>query len=168
MMAKKEQEYKAILEDADKLILEQEKEIESLQIKIKDYEDDLQNFEENNKEFEKDKEELNSRIIEINQENDELKSALNALTEEFNQIKQRLAKEIALAHQEHENKLKKLKKKYILDKGNKVREVEREWTLKWEKKKNELELLSIKKEIEEFFMNINSPDSHDKAEIKNS
>ena len=168
MMLKKEIEYKAILEDADKLIFEQEKEVESLQRKIKDYEEDIQEFEENIKENEKEKEEFNSRIIEINQENEDLKSLLENQKEEIKNIKQNLGREVALSHKEHENKLKAMKKKYILDKGNKIREIEREWTLKWEKKKNELELLSIKKEIEEFFMNIDAPDEIFKSEIKNS
>ena len=38
IMVKKEKEYKGVLEEADKLIFEQEKEIESLQRKIKDQE----------------------------------------------------------------------------------------------------------------------------------
>ena len=38
IMTKKEKEYKGVLEEADKLIFEQEKEIESLQRKIKDQE----------------------------------------------------------------------------------------------------------------------------------
>jgi chromosome segregation ATPase len=143
LMVKKEQEYKTILEDADKLILEQEKEIESLQRKIKDYESEIQEFEESCNEAEREKEELNSRIIEMNQENDDIKQALEIQRFEFENSKQDLAKRVAAAHQEHENKMKKLKKKYILDKGNKIRELDREWTLKWEKKKNELELLSI-------------------------
>lgn len=41
LMFKKENEYKAILEDADKLIFEQEKEMESLNRKIKDLENDI-------------------------------------------------------------------------------------------------------------------------------
>jgi DNA repair exonuclease SbcCD ATPase subunit len=168
LMVKKEQEYKTILEDADKLILEQEKEIESLQRKIKDYESEIQEFEESYNEAEREKEELNSRIIEMNQENDDIKQALEMQRFDFENSKQDLAKRVAAAHQEHENKMKKLKKKYILDKGNKIRELDREWTLKWEKKKNELELLSIKKEIEDFFMNFDSQNDQFKSEIKNS
>lgn len=156
MMLKKEKEYKAILEDADKLILEQEKEIESLQRKIKEFESDVKDLETSLKESDNEKESLNARIIEINQENEDLKQSLEHEKDVFLSEKQELAKQVALAHQEHENKLKKLKKKYILDKGNKIREIDREWTLKWEKKKNELELMSIKKEIEEFFANVNS------------
>lgn len=106
LMMKKEQEYKNILEDADKLILEQEKEIESLQRKIKDYESEIQEFDESCKESEREKEELNSRIIEITQENDDIKQALEIQNLKFENIKQDLAKKVAAAHQEHENKLK--------------------------------------------------------------
>ena len=144
IMSKKEQEYKAILEDADKLIFEQEKEIESLQRKIKDLESDYSELEEGSKELEKDKEELNSRIIELNQENEDLKQIIEIEKAKVKQREVELSKEFTKQAQDSEFKLKKTKKRYILEMGNKVREIEREWKLKWEKKKNELELLSIK------------------------
>ncbi|CAI2369750.1 unnamed protein product [Moneuplotes crassus] len=168
IMVKKEKEYKAILEDADKLIFEQEKEIESLQTKIKDSEAEVTDLEETKQELEKEKEDLNTRIIEVSQENDELKSSLESQTTSFESYKQKIAEEVDLAHKEHENKLKKLKKKYILDKSNKIKEIDREWTIKWEKKKNELELLSIKKEIEDFFIGFEKDQDGFKPEIRNS
>jgi DNA repair exonuclease SbcCD ATPase subunit len=169
VMLKKEKEYKAILEDADKLIFEQEKEIESLQLKLKNADAEINEVEENCKELEKEKEELNSRIIEINQDNEDLRNVISIEREKMEAEKKEIAKKVAKAHQEHEIKLKKLKKKFILETSNKIKEIDREWNLKWEKKKNELELLSIKKEIEEFFMKLGlEEDIEFKSEIKNS
>jgi len=169
MMMKKEKEYKAILEDADKLIFEQEKEIESLQRKIKDSSEEVDQVEENSKELEKDKEDLNTRIIELNQENDDIRHAIDIEKQTIDIERKEISKKVAKVHQENELKIKKLKKKYILETSNKIKEIDRQWKLKWEKKKNELELMSIKKEIEEFFMKLNSQEEESfKSEIQNS